>query len=267
MSLKVLAFVVAFFSAGIGVGGGCLLVPFLLTFFNYDFRKAASISLSTIIPISLVGSASYLFFISKIPPFYYFIYFIPSCVFGALLGGLFIKNFNGRLPKLVFSFFILVVGIKMLGAGNMTFFLIDYLSVFSRGNILLLLPLGIIIGAIATNLGVGCGLLIVPLFVTFFDFSMHEAITMSLTTMFFITSTATIIHKKYKTLNWAIVKRMIPFAFIGAVIGALLSSHLPNSILKMMFAIFLLTIASKFLLEELMPLILKNKNKLFQKEY
>ena len=65
--LALLGFFVALFSAGIGIGGGTLLVSILMTVFGFDFKKAASTSLSTIIPISFIGSVNYFIFLPEIP--------------------------------------------------------------------------------------------------------------------------------------------------------------------------------------------------------
>ncbi|MBW1778838.1 MAG: hypothetical protein JRJ54_14820 [Deltaproteobacteria bacterium] len=76
---------------GIGIGGGTLLVSLLMTIFGFDFKKAASTSLSTIIPISFVGSVSHFIFLPEIPHLqYYFIilFYIYShmCVWGNIGG-------------------------------------------------------------------------------------------------------------------------------------------------------------------------------------
>ncbi|HDH98710.1 MAG TPA: hypothetical protein ENF70_06235 [Deltaproteobacteria bacterium] len=72
-----LGFVVALFGAGIGIGGGALLVPILISVFKFDFKKAASTSLATIIPISFIGSISHFVLFPHIPDLRY--YFIRSC--------------------------------------------------------------------------------------------------------------------------------------------------------------------------------------------
>ena len=72
IGLAPLGFFVALFSAGIGIGGGTLLVSVLMSVFGFDFKKAASTSLATIIPISLVGSVSHFVLLPEIShPRYY----------------------------------------------------------------------------------------------------------------------------------------------------------------------------------------------------
>jgi uncharacterized membrane protein YfcA len=59
LRLVSLGFVVALFSAGIGIGGGALLVPMLISVFKFDFKKAASTSLATRINQPFRSSSQY----------------------------------------------------------------------------------------------------------------------------------------------------------------------------------------------------------------
>ncbi len=61
--LVLLGFFVALLSVGIGIGGGTLLVSILMSLFGFDFKKAASASLSTIRPISFIGAVSNFIFL------------------------------------------------------------------------------------------------------------------------------------------------------------------------------------------------------------
>jgi len=84
-----------------------------------------------------------------------------------------------------------------------------------------------------------------------FRFDIHAAITLSLTTMFFLTLSATIIHNRFKTLDITPVKSLFIPALTGAVVGAIISSHLPAPILKKLFDIFLFSIACNHIVHEI----------------
>ena len=81
MKLVLSGFLVALLSAGIGIGGGAMLVPILMAVFGFDFRSAANTSLATIAPISFVGSIGHLAYLPRMPDLQYYSVFIPSCVF------------------------------------------------------------------------------------------------------------------------------------------------------------------------------------------
>lgn len=252
LGLVSLGFVVALFSAGIGIGGGALLVPILISVFKFDFKKAASISLATIIPISFIGSISHFVLLPNIPDLRYYFMFIPMCILGAILGGRVFRKWKVRWLKFAFSLFLLLVSLKMLNIFDLVSLVYGNLhNILFAIESLIIMLFGVIIGFIAMLLGIGCGLLIVPFYVIIINLDIHEAIKLSLTTMFFLTFSSTIIHNKLKPLDIMSLKSLLIPALLGAVAGAIISSHLPAPILKQTFGIFLFFIACKYIAEEL----------------
>jgi len=250
--LALVGFFVALFSVGIGIGGGTLLVSILMSLFDFDFKKATSISLSTIIPISLIGSVSHHIFLPGISHLQYYFVLIPACILGAILAGRIVqKRPNGWL-KLAFSLFLLIISLRMLKLFDLPSLVYSGLhGILFSNEWLLIVSIGILIGIIAMFLGIGCGLLIVPFFLIIINLDIHEAITLSLTTMFFLTLTATIIRNKLKLLDITPLKSLFVPALIGAVVGAIISNHLPTPILKKLFAMSLFIIACYYIIFEL----------------
>lgn len=250
--LALLGFFVALFSAGIGIGGGTLLVSILMSLFGFDFKKAASTSLSTIIPISFIGSLSHFIFLPEISDLRYYFIFIPSCLFGTILGGKMIQKRQNRWLKIAFSLFLLITSLRMLKIFDFPFLIYSELhGILFSNEWLLITPIGILIGIIAVLLGIGCGLLIVPFFVIIINLNIHEAITLSLTTMFFLSLSATIVHNRLNTLNIASLKSLFIPALTGAVVGTIISNHLPTLTLKKLFGMFLFIIACNYIFSEL----------------
>ncbi len=248
--LILLGFGVALFSAGIGIGGGTLLVSLLMSAFNFDFKKAAATSLATIIPISLTGAISHIFSLPQaLHPQYYFI-FIPACLLGTILGARIVKKYQNGWLKPAFAFFLLIVSLRMLK-------IFDFPSLIYTGlnNILfssqwtLIVTVGVLIGIVAIALGIGCGLLIVPFFTIVINLNIHEAITLSLTSMFFITVSGALINNKLKTLDITPLKNLFIPALAGAIVGSIISGNLPSPILKKIFGIFLFLIAFNYIIE------------------
>ncbi|WP_180144137.1 sulfite exporter TauE/SafE family protein [Desulfoluna butyratoxydans] len=195
--LAILGFLVALFSAGIGIGGGTLLVSILTSFFGFDFKKAAGISLATIIPISFVGAVNHLILLPGPPTLRFYLLFIPACVCGTVLGGRMVQKHHTGWLKLAFALFLLVVSLRMLKICDFPFLIYTGLhALLLSHESFLVIPVGILIGMIAVLLGIGCGLLIVPFFVIVLQLDIHQAIPLSLTTMFFLSVSATLIHNK-----------------------------------------------------------------------
>ena len=246
-TLKLLGFFVAFFSAGVGVGGGTIFVSAFISVFKFDFKRAAGISLATIIPITFVGSISHLFFFSNSPSYKYFLIFIPMCIIGTIIGSKYIHNWNNKWLKSVFAIFLLIASLRILKFVDFPFLIFSSLSEISfTHEAAFIMVFGIIIGIIATWLGVGCGLLIVPFFVIVMDFSMHQAICLSLTTMFFLTVSATLMHHKLANLDFKPFKVLFLPSLAGAVAGSAISGLLPSFFLKQIFGIILALIAFSY---------------------
>ena len=247
-----LGFFVALFSAGIGIGGGTLLVSILMSVFGFDFKKAASTSLATIIPISFIGGINHLLLLPEISHLNYYFMFIPSCVVGTLFGGKIVQKHHNGWLKSLFSLFLMVVSLRMLKIYDFPSLIYHGLEglLFSHGW-MLVVPMGVLIGIIAVLLGIGCGLLIVPFYVIVMGLDIHEAITLSLTTMFFLSISATLIHNKLNSFDISPMKSLFVPALAGAVVGAIISSHLPAPLLKKLFGIFLFIVSCKFIIHEL----------------
>lgn len=238
--LAILGFAVALFSASVGIGGGTLLVSMLTLLFGFEFKRAASTSLATIIPISLVGSISHWLFSTGIPSLTYHVFFIIPCIIGSVAGGRYFKKSHGRHLKFAFALFLLIVSLRMLKIIDLPALLFGSThDIFAASGLVVIVIFGFLIGATAVLLGIGCGLLIVPFFVIIIDLSIHEAIQLSLTTMFFLTLSGTIINNKLNLLDKATAKKLFFPALCGAFSGALLSSHIPAPVLKFIFGGFL----------------------------
>jgi uncharacterized membrane protein YfcA len=252
-------FCVALVSAGTGIGGGAMLVPLLVSVFGLDFKKAAGVSLATIIPISFIGAVSHIAFSPDFPDLKYYWSFIPSCGLGTLIGGKIIPKWESRWLKIAFSVFLLMVSLNMLQVMNSpAMFFFGLKDIPWANPWAMIFGVGLFIGIIAVLLGVGCGLLIVPFYVIIIDFPMHQAITLSLSTMFFLSLSATFVQNKLKQLDIDTVRQLFLPALTGALVGVMIASRLPSPVLKKIFGLFLLITACSYLLHEL----LSNENHL-----
>ncbi|MCK5542380.1 MAG: sulfite exporter TauE/SafE family protein [Desulfobacterales bacterium] len=259
-ALNLLSFFVALFSAGIGIGGGTIFVSAFISVFKFDFKRAAGISLATIISITFVGAVSHLFFFSNPPPGKYFLVFIPSCIIGTIIGSKFIHKGNNQWLKWIFAIFLLIASLRILKLVDFPFLMFSSLSEISWiHEAIFIMAFGIITGIIATWLGIGCGLLIIPFFVIVMDFNVHEAICLSLTTMFFLTTSATLMHHKLANLDFKSFKALFLLSLVGAVTGSAISGLLPGFFLKQVFGIILIMIASTYLLQPIFRVIKINR--------
>ncbi len=110
--------------------------------------------------------------------------------------------------------------------------------------------LGAFSGLIAGLLGVGGGLIIVPILITIFqsqDFAapiiVHLAIGTSLASIVFTSISSVMAHHRKKAVLWPVFLQLTPGIIIGAWLGTAIADLLPNHILRRAFGLFELYVA------------------------
>lgn len=115
----------------------------------------------------------------------------------------------------------------------------------------LLLLLGVFAGITAGLLGLGGGVIIVPVLVWLFhtiipvppDSLMHIAVGTSLATIVVTASSSILSHHRRGAVLWSAVKKLAPGLVIGTLIGSVIADTLASDTLKTIFGIFLLFVA------------------------
>ena len=116
---------------------------------------------------------------------------------------------------------------------------------------LLYLFIGAIAGLSAGLLGVGGGIVVVPLLVILFtsifpaNLLMHMAVGSSLTIMIFTAASTTYAYQRRGLVNWSLFYRFIPGMALGVITGSMIAMYLSSQFLQITFALFLLVIAIK----------------------
>jgi len=124
----------------------------------------------------------------------------------------------------------------------------------SKMNIQILLSLiliGILAGVLSGLVGVGGGIIMVPLLVMFFSFNQHEAQGTSLAVLA-VPVTAVAVYNYYKAgqINLKYAAIIAVFFVLGSIVGSKFALTLDQKTLKKIFAVVLLLIAGKMLLEK-----------------
>ncbi len=118
----------------------------------------------------------------------------------------------------------------------------------------LYLILGAIAGILAGLLGVGGGLIIVPMLAAIFiwlgmppETIMHLALGTSLASILFTSISSVYSHHKHQAVNWGRAFKLTPGIVVGAWSGGLFAGLLSSDILKPVFAVFELLVAAYML--------------------
>lgn len=111
---------------------------------------------------------------------------------------------------------------------------------------------GLLSGFLAGLLGIGGGLVIVPALLVVFPYQglaanvvIHTAIATSLATVVVTSLISAYSHHRHSAVDWPIVRKMAPGLLGGALFGAVVTSHLPADILRVLFGLFALAAAAQ----------------------
>lgn len=118
------------------------------------------------------------------------------------------------------------------------------------------LLLGAIVGFFAGLLGIGGGLIMVPVLTFIFgtqhfppDRILHMALGTTMAAIIFTSVSSLRIHHAHGAVNWQIVKYITPGIIIGTLGGATLVSALPSRVLSIIFVVFIYYAATQMLLK------------------
>ncbi len=116
------------------------------------------------------------------------------------------------------------------------------------------LLLGAFAGTIAGLLGVGGGLIIVPVLVYVFsrqqiapEVMVHLAVGTSLATIVFTALSSVRAHHKRGAVHWDVFWKITPGIVLGALLGSVLAEWMPAPVLRRFFAIFEWLVAAQLI--------------------
>lgn len=116
------------------------------------------------------------------------------------------------------------------------------------GSIIGLIALGILAGVLSSLVGIGGGIVIVPVLVLLFGLSQHTAQGTTLAMLSFpVSLAAAITYHKKGMVDWRIALILCAGFVVGGYFGSKVAVDLPTGTIKKVFAVILIIIAVKFL--------------------
>src|SRR3954463_2123469 len=118
------------------------------------------------------------------------------------------------------------------------------------------LGIGVLVGFAAGLLGIGGGVVMVPLLVFVFTSSgispdqvMHVALGTGLAAMVFTSISSMRAHHKHGAVDWKIARAMSPGMLAGSFVAALIAGFIPTRPLALMFTLLAFYAATQILLD------------------
>jgi uncharacterized membrane protein YfcA len=221
-----------------GVGGGAVLVPMLTSFFRLDQHQAHGTSLAVIGATALTAILIYGSHQNIVWPTAAMI--ALGSVATAGLGARLATRITAPRLRRLFAGFLVLVAIRLLWQ---TPAVSATAAPPGLTGFLWALSVGLGAGLLAGVLGVGGGILVVPVLTLMFGLSQQAAQGTSLAVMVVTAPTAALEHSRHGNVVW----RLVPMLALGAALGSPLASwlvqRLPHAALVRAFALFLLITA------------------------
>jgi uncharacterized membrane protein YfcA len=114
---------------------------------------------------------------------------------------------------------------------------------------------GAVSGVLAGLLGIGGGLVIVPMLVFCFslqqiphELTMHLALGTSMASIIFTSVSSFRAHHKRGAVHWIVVRRIVLGIFLGTFLGSCLAARMSTDFLKGLFVVFLYYVATQMLM-------------------
>ena len=231
MRLVLIGLVAGFFSALFGVGGGLVIVPLLLLVAYWEERPAMATSLAAVGVTALAGTILYALH-GKVEPSYAALVGLPAAV-GVVAGAALQQRIRRRGLSLLFSLLVLGVAIEL-------FFSPPRLS----ESFALAVVLGFAAGILAGLFGVGGGILFVPTLLALGLTQLHAEAT-SLMAILPTAAVGTWRQSRYGNVRWRSAALLGVSSIAGAEGGILVATHLPEDLLRRLFAVFMLCVAAQ----------------------
>jgi len=118
------------------------------------------------------------------------------------------------------------------------------------------LALGLFAGFVAGLLGVGGGLVIVPVLIFIFtahhfpdQYAMHLALGTSLASIIFTSISSSRAHHMHGAVSWKIWREVTPGIVTGTLLGSVLAAYLSTYFLKVFFVVFVFYVGTQMLLD------------------
>lgn len=232
-----------FLSGVFGVGGGILVVPALVIVMKMDQRLAHGTSLAAVLPISIASLLGY--GIAGEVDWPVALFLAMGAVAGAVLGTKLLHVLPQRVLALAFSGLLLATALRLFipitsaGRGDI-----------SVGVAVALVIAGVITGILAGLLGVGGGIVMVPVMVVLLGL---PPVLAKGTSVAVIVPTAIMGTWRNRTKRNADLRAASIVGVAGiasAIVGTVVSRQLSDGLANLLFALLLTFVAVKMLLEQ-----------------
>lgn len=221
-----------------GVGGGVLMVPAMVLVLGYTQHKAHGTSLAVMVFLASVSAASYAFHGSV--AWWVAVTLVPGGIIGASIGARLASRIRGRHLRRIFAVFILLTGIRMIwGALGSPGPEAGGAGLHGASAAIAGLVTGLASGCLAGLLGVGGGIIMVPVMSLALGMSQQLSQGTSLVAIIPTAISGALTHNRLGNVDTTCAVWMAAGAAVGGVTGSAAANSISSQTLMAAFGIFL----------------------------
>jgi uncharacterized membrane protein YfcA len=240
LSIAVIGVLAGFLAGMFGVGGGILIVPALVLGTGMSQRLAHGTSLAAVVPISISSVISYAAHGNVDWPVA--VWLAIGAVAGAVVGTKLLSILPHRTLGIMFSMILLVSAVRLFVAGDA-----DGRSALTVAAALLLVVIGFVTGVLAGLLGVGGGVVMVPVMILVFGI---PPVIAKGTSAAVIIPTAIMGTWRNRTKGNTDLRAALVIGVAGivtAAIGSVIADRMSDTVSNVLFAALLTIVALRLL--------------------
>ena len=237
-----------FFGALVGLGGGVIMVPLLNLIFDLPIKTAVATSLCAVCATSIGGTARYL--LKSLVDCRMGLFLEITTIIGAIAGGLIAIAIQPEIVSVAFGIVLLYTSVNMLLKINRKEAAITNAAehMISRARKYIALGLSSIAGMVSAMLGVGGGVVQVPILNLVLGYPIKAAVATSTFMIGITAATGTLVYflaqlkgsVDFVLIDYHAVAPLIIGTLTGSSLGAAVASKLKSKVIKFIFIVALL---------------------------
>jgi uncharacterized protein len=258
--LPLLGFFIGVLAALTGVGGGIIIVPLLTLAYAFAPANAVGTSLLAILITAVAATVGYSH--QKRIDYKTGLLLAATTVPGALLGAFLTSLTPPMILGLTFGVFLIFVALRLLVQASRfgrnlpshhsveeTKFNLKAAWRKTRGRLVAGVALGFFGGVASGLLGVGGGVVLVPILCLVLELDIHVAVATSMFTMIATSISGAVQHYSLGNINFEYALLLGFGAVVGAQLGAFASKRISGRNLQLIFALLLLAVSIQMIIK------------------
>lgn len=229
-----------FLGALIGIGGGVIIVPILVLIFDVPIKSAIAISLISVCATSIGGASRYLN--SGKADFRLGLFLETTTVAGAICGGMIALLVRQSILAVMFSILLFYTAITMiLNKENGKDSNMEYKHTEPVGMIkYIVLALSFVGGNLSSLLGVGGGIVKVPIMNLILKLPIKVSAATSTYMIGITTAAGSIVYLIKGMVDYQVAAPLILGTYLGSGMGAKITTRIHSTVIKYLFIVILL---------------------------